>query len=179
MSAVKKYGYWIHSSKFTALTKFSNLFVNLVSFIVLARILTPTEFGVWGLFTTIFATIQTARISLIRSAFIRFMNQTGLEEHQSLQASAFAVSMIISLFIATLFLVLAPYVSNGLNAPGLDTMLRWGALTILVSTISSQCEMTLTATLNFKAVSFQYLVRQGAFLAVVCFYWFSGYKLTA
>ncbi|HUQ96846.1 MAG TPA: oligosaccharide flippase family protein, partial [Chitinophagaceae bacterium] len=128
---------------------------------------------------TIFATIQTARISLIRSAFIRFMNQTGPEEHQSLQASAFAVSMIISLFIAALFLVLAPYVSNGLNAPGLDTMLRWGALTILVSTISSQCEMTLTATLNFKAVSFQYLVRQGAFLAVVCFYWFSGYKLTA
>lgn len=179
MSAIKKYGYWIHSSKFTALTKFSNLFVNLVSFIVLARILTPTEFGVWGLFTTIYATIQTARISLIRSAFIRFMNQTGKEEHQSLQASAFAVSMMISIFIAICFLVLAPYMRDWLNAPGLDTMLRWCALTILVSTISSQCEMSLTATMNFKAVSYMYLFRQCSFLFVVCFYWLSGLKLTA
>src|SRR5215217_5031802 len=179
MSALKKYGYWIHSSKFTALTKFSNLFVNLVSFIVLARILTPTEFGVWGLFTTIFATIQTARISLIRSAFIRFMNQTGKEEHRSLQASAFAVSMMISVFIAACFLIVAPYVRDWLNAPGLDTMLRWCALTILVSTVSSQCEMSLTATMNFKAVSYQYLVRQCSFLLVVTFYWFSGWKLTA
>jgi O-antigen/teichoic acid export membrane protein len=179
MSALKRYGYWIHSSKFTALTKFSNLFVNLVSFIVLARILTPTEFGVWGLFTTIFATIQTARISLIRSAFIRFMNQTGKEEHQGLQASAFAVSLMISIFIALCFLVLAPYMQHWLNAPGLDTMLRWCALTILVSTISSQCEMSLTATMNFKAVSYQYLVRQSSFLLVVTFYWLSGLKLTA
>ena len=179
MSALKKYGYWIHSSKFTALTKFSNLFVNLVSFIVLARILTPTEFGVWGLFTTIFATIQTARISLIRSAFIRFMNQTDSAEHQSLQSSAFAVSLMISIFIAACFLILAPNMRDLLNAPGLDTMLRWCALTIMVSTISSQCEMSLTATMNFKAVSFQYLVRQLSFLAVVCIYWFSGLKLTA
>lgn len=179
MSAIKKYGYWIHSSKFTALTKFSNLFVNLVSFIVLARILTPTEFGVWGLFTTIYATIQTARISLIRSAFIRFMNQTSPEEHRSLQAAAFAVSMMISIFIAAFFLILSPYVSNWLNAPGLDTMLRWCALTILISTISSQCEMSLTATMNFKAVSQQYMVRQCSFLFIVTFYWLSGLKLTA
>jgi lipopolysaccharide exporter len=179
MSVTKKYSYWIHSSKFTALTKFSNLFVNLVSFIVLARVLTPTEFGVWGLFTTIFATIQTARISLIRSAFIRFMNQTDKEEHRNLQAAAFAVSMMISIFIAATFLILAPYVRDWLNAPGLDTMLRWCALTILVSTISSQCEMSLTATMNFKAVSYQYLVRQCSFLFVVTFYWFSGWKLTA
>src|SRR6476661_466719 len=155
MSVSKRYSFWIHSSKFTALNKFSNLFVNLVSFIVLARILTPTEFGVWGLFTTIFATIQTARISLIRNAFIRFMNQTEKVEHPGLQASAFVVSLMISVVIAVCFLVLAPYVRNWLNAPGLDTMLRWGALAILVNTILSQCEMSLTATMNFKAVSNQ------------------------
>lgn len=179
MSVTKKYGYWIHSSKFTALTKFSNLFVNLVSFIVLARVLTPIEFGVWGLFTTIFATIQTARISLIRSAFIRFMNQTDKEEHRFLQASAFAVSLMISVFIALCFVTLAPYIRDWLNAPGLDTMLRWCALTILISTVSSQCEMSLTATMNFKSVSYMYLFRQASFLAVVCFYWLSDLKLTA
>jgi O-antigen/teichoic acid export membrane protein len=62
------------------------------------------------------------------------------EEHRNLQASAFVVSMLISLFIAACFLFGAPYIRNGLNAPGLDTMLYWGALTILVSTISSHAK---------------------------------------
>jgi len=107
------------------------------------------------------------------------MNQTDKEEHQGLQAAAFAVSLALSIFIAACFVVLAPYVRNWLNAPGLDTMLYWGALSIIVSTISSQCEMSLTATMNFKAVSYQYLVRQSFFLFVVCFYWISHFKLTA
>jgi lipopolysaccharide exporter len=179
MSISKKYGYWIHSSKFTALTKFSNLFVNLLSFIVLARILTPTEFGVWGLFTMIFATVQTARISLIRSAFIRHMHQAGEGEYRNLQASAFVISMFISLFIALCFVALAPFLQERLHAPGLAVMLRWCALTILVSTISTQCEMSLTATSNFKAVSFLYLFRQLSFLIVICFYWHQGLQLTA
>ena len=84
MGAIKKYDYWIRSSKFTAITKFSSLFVHLVSFIVLARLLDPVTFGVYGLFTTINSNIQTSRISLIRNAFIRFMNQNGKEEHHSL-----------------------------------------------------------------------------------------------
>lgn len=178
MSTIKKYDYWIRSSKFTAITKFSSLFVHLISFIVLARLLDPITFGVYGLFTTINSNIQTSRISLIRSAFIRFMNQSGKEEHQSLQASAFAVSMAISVFLSICFLVFANQVAAWLNAPGLDIMLRWFALTMILSTVASQCEMTLTATMNFKAVSNMYLVRQGFFLAVICTYWFLGLKMT-
>ena len=178
MGTVKKYDYWIRSSKFTAITKFSSLFVHLVSFIVLARLLDPVTFGVYGLFTTINSNIQTSRISLIRNAFIRFMNQNGKEEHQSLQASAFAVSMFISVFFSICFLVFGSQVAAWLNAPGLDIMLRWFALTMIISTVASQCEMTLTATMNFKAVSNMYLVRQGFFLAVICTYYFLGWKMT-
>ncbi len=180
MSILKRYGYWIHSTKFTALTKFSNLFVNLLSFILLTRILTPAPaaFGVWALFTTIFATVETARISFMRNAFIRHVNQADDTEHQNLQAAAFVISIFISVFLAACFIVLAPVVRDGLNAPGLDIMLRWCALTILISTISSQCEMSLTAKSNFRAVSFMHLFRQLSFLAVISFYWIAGLKLT-
>ncbi len=179
MSASNKYGYWIHSSKFTALTKFSNLFINLLSFILLARLLDKTSFGVWGIFISMVSTIDTARISLIRNAFIRFMNQSSEGEHESLQASALVVSLAISAVLSVAFLLLAPYIAAWLNAPGLDVMLRWYAFTIFVSTILSQCEMSLTATMNFRSVSFIYIIRQGTLLVVIALYYFFHLSLSA
>ncbi len=174
----KKYHFWINSLKFSALTKVSSLVFNLLSFILLARMLGRTEYGVWGLFTTISATIFTARTSLVRNAFIRYMNQTGKEENKSLQASAFVVSLGITLFLAVIFLLFAPNIANLLNAPGLEVMLRWYALTMFVTTISSQCEMSLTATMNFKAVSFMYLGRQGFLFFIIVAYWLLQLPLT-
>jgi O-antigen/teichoic acid export membrane protein len=171
MKAPHKYAYWINSSKFSALNKVSNLIFNLISFILLARLLEPTAFGVWGLFITISATIYTARVSLIRSAFIRFMNQAGKDEHRNLQASALAISLCISLFFSLAFLLLAPHIAVWLNAPGLDTILYWYSFTMLINTIASQCEMSLTATANFKAVSYMYLARQGFMFLVIVIHW--------
>jgi len=174
----KKYDFWIHSVKFSALTKVSSLTFNLLSFILLARMLGRTEYGVWGLFTTISATIFTARTSLVRSAFIRYMNQTGKDENKSLQASAFVVSLSITILLAFVFFFFASNIANLLNAPGLEIMLRWYALTIFVTTINSQCEMSLTATMNFKSVSFMYLARQGSLFSVIVAYWLFNLPLT-
>ena len=164
MKLSKKYEFWIKSSKFSALNKVSALVFNLFSFMLLARLLHPTDFGVWGLFITLSATIYTARVSLVRNGFIRFMNQMGKEEHKSLQASALVVSLAITAFFSITFLLLAPNIAVWLNAPGLDTILYWYSLTMLIGTISSQCEMSLTATGNFKAISFMYIDPPGLYV---------------
>ena len=48
MSIFKKYSYWIHSGKYTAIQKFSVLGMGIVSFMLLTRVLGPEGFGVWG-----------------------------------------------------------------------------------------------------------------------------------
>ncbi|HWJ26741.1 MAG TPA: oligosaccharide flippase family protein [Flavisolibacter sp.] len=181
MKINKKYDYWIRSSKFTAITKFSNLFIGILLFMILARILghdNRAAFGVWGLFMTISSITETARISLIRNAYIRFMNQTEEHEHEGLQASAFVLRMLISVILAGAFFILSSKVAVWLNAPGMDLMLRWYALTLLINTIFAHCEMTLTAKMDFRGVSIMYVLRQCFLLAVIVIYWLFKLPIT-
>ncbi len=171
MSKKKGIDDWIRSSKFIALAKVYNIGINFVSFIILARILQPTDFGVWALFMTLVATIGTARISLIRSAYIRFRHQTKDYQREGLQASAFAMSMFITVVLSVLFVVMAPYIADWLNSPQLTTMLRLYPLMLFATTIFSQCEMALAAAANFRLISYMYMIRKGLFFLAVLFFW--------
>ena len=176
MKAAKKYSYWIQSSKFTAITKFSILFFGILSFIILARMLGPSDFGVWGLFMTISSITETARISLIRNAFIRFTNQTEKHEHAGLQASAFTLSFSVSIVLALCFFGLSNQIAIWLKAPGLDVMLRWYSLALLINTVFAHCEMTSVANMDFRSVTFMYVSRQIILLGIIVFCWL--FKIT-
>lgn len=172
MSIFKRYSYWIHSGKYTVIQKLSTLLIGIISFMLLARVLGPAGFGVWGLFLVISSITETARIALIKNAFIRFMHQTKEEEHGDLQGAAFMLSLSLSLILAVLFLLLASPVSYWLNAPELAIMLRWYALSILVSVLFSHFEMLLNAKMDFRGICWMYCVRQGLLLLLIGFYSF-------
>jgi O-antigen/teichoic acid export membrane protein len=171
MSIFKKYSYWIHSGKYTAIQKFSVLAMGIVSFMLLARILGPEGFGVWGLFLVISSITETARTALIRNAFIRFMNQTPEQEHGRLQSAALSLSLFISGILGLLFFALANPVAGWLNAPSLAGMLQWYAITLVVSVAFAHFEMLLNAKMDFKGVCWIYVVRQGLLVLLigVCF----------
>src|SRR5688572_18721922 len=102
MSVFNKYKYWIHSAKYTTIQKFAVLFIGILSFILLARILGPGGYGVWGLFMIISALTETARNALIRNAYIWFSHQHEEKEENKLQASAFVLSTLMSAALALL-----------------------------------------------------------------------------
>lgn len=179
MSIFKKYSYWIHSGKYTAIQKLSTLLMGIISFMFLARVLGPEGFGIWGLFLVISSITETARTALIRNAFIRFMHQTEEKEHGHLQAAAFVLSLSLSIVISILFILLSAPVSALLKAPSLAIMLNWYALTFLVTVIFAHCEMLLNAKMDFRGVCFMYCVRQGFLLLIFIVYFYLGKGLNA
>jgi hypothetical protein len=116
MNLFKKYSYWVHSGKYTAIQKFSVLGMGIVSFMLLTRSLEPAGFGVWGLFLTISGITEAARTALLRNGFIRFMHQTPESEHGKLQSASFMLSLWVSAGLAVLFFALAGAASMWLNA---------------------------------------------------------------
>jgi lipopolysaccharide exporter len=178
MSIFKKYSYWINSGKYTAIQKFSVLGMGIVSFVLLARVLGPAGFGVWGLFLTISSITETARTALIKNAFIRYMHQTKPEEHGRLQTAALVLSLCISIVLSAVFLLAAYPVAHWLKAPELANMLQWYALTLLVTVMFSQCEMLLNAKMDFRGVCWMYCMRQGLLLTLIAAYSFARWPLT-
>lgn len=179
MSIFKRYSYWIHSGKYTAIQKFSVLGMGIISFMLLARTLGPKGFGVWGLFMVISSTAETARIALIKNAFIRFMHQTDESEQDGLQSAAFALSASISGLLSLLFLLLSYQIAAWLKAPLLAGMLQWYALSLLVSVFFSHFEMLLNAKMDFRGICWMYCSRQGLLLVLIAVYVIFQFPLTA
>src|SRR5882762_9679393 len=161
MSIFKKYSYWVNSGKYTAIQKFSVLAMGIVSFMMLARVMEPAGFGVWGLFLVITSITETARTALIRNGFIRFMHQTEESEHGKLQSASLILSLWISLGLALFFLLLAAPMASWLKAAPLASMMRWYSLTVLITVLFSQEEMLLNAKMDFRGICWIYCIRQG------------------
>ncbi|MET0300207.1 MAG: oligosaccharide flippase family protein [Flavitalea sp.] len=179
MSVFKKYGYWINSGKFTAIQKLSTLLMGIASFSLLARVLGPDSFGVWGLFLTISAILETARTALVRNAYIRFVNQVETEhEKTGLQAAAFMMSFFVSLVLAAIFLLLGDWVSGLLKAPLLRILLYWYCVTILISCVFSHFEIILNARLNFAAICWMYCIRQAFLVGALLLLFLTDTKIT-
>jgi lipopolysaccharide exporter len=170
MNLFKKYSYWVHSGKYTAIQKFSVLGMGIISFMMLTRSLEPAGFGVWGLFLTISGMTEVARTALLKNGFIRFMNQTPESEHGKLQSASFILSLWVSVALAILFFALAGAASKWLNAGPLATMLRWYALTVLLTVFFSQAEMLLNAKMDFRGVCWIYVIRQGLLVGLIGIY---------
>ncbi len=179
MSVGKKYHYWISSGQYTGIQKLVTLLAGIISFMMLARILGPSGFGVWGLFLTISAIIETARTALVKNAFIRFSGQ--LEERESdagLQGGAFLLSLVISLCWAVVLVSAAAVISHLLNAPELKSMLLWYAGTILISVFFTHFEILMNAKMNFKALCWMFCVRQGTLLLLIFVFFTTGTTIT-
>jgi len=167
MSPFKRYGHLIQSGIYTAIQKVATLLIGILSFMLLARMLGPAGYGVWGLFMVISSIAETSRTALTRNAFIRFMHQSPPGQQPSIQGAALALSFFISAAMGLLFFVASYMLSFWNVTPELSELLRWYALIILVSSFFSSMEMLLNSKLDFKAICWMYCVRQGLFMILV------------
>jgi len=178
MNLFKKYSYWVDSGKYTAIQKFSVLGMGIVSFMMLTRSLEPKGFGVWGLFLTISGITEAARTALLRNGFIRFMHQTPESEHGKLQSASLLLSLWVSGSLAVLFFALAGAASAWLHAGPLAVMLRWYALTVLLTVLFSQAEMLLNAKMDFRGVCWIFVIRQGLLVGFIGIYMIARWTIS-
>ena len=63
-------GYWIRSGAYTILQRSSMLLFGVGSFMLLVRMLSKEDFGVWSLFLSVATLFEVARNGLIQNALI-------------------------------------------------------------------------------------------------------------
>ena len=72
--------------------KLFSIILGMLSFMLLARVFDPEDFGVWGLFVIISSIIETCRNALVKNGYIRFINSTVQEERPVVEAAALFIN---------------------------------------------------------------------------------------
>jgi len=129
----------------SSIKSFSNQGIQFVVGIVLARLLTPREFGLIGMITVFIAISQTFINSGFSSALIRKKNCT-----QADYSTVFYFNILIGALLFLLLYVLAGPISDFYNEPQLKWLVRVLALDLIIGSITLIQGTTLVKRIDFK-----------------------------
>lgn len=138
----------LNSVKWAAIEKFSLQGIQFVISIILARLLTPGDFGVIGMLAIFISISQTFIDSGFTTALIRKIDRC--EEDFS---TSFIVNSAISLVVVLVLFFASPFIASFYGMPILEPILRVQSVTLIVYALMAVQLTKLTIELNFKAIA--------------------------
>jgi lipopolysaccharide exporter len=136
---------------------------------ILVRVFSHTEMGIWALFLTFTSIFEATKSGLLKNAHVRYVSSSNVEEEKVVIASS---SLIINLIVSLVFIVFivffSGWISVQLNAgTALSSVLLWFIPGILSMIFFSHLEAIQQSFLDFKGIFAGYLVRQSTFFILI------------
>jgi len=138
----------IKGTVWTIIQQWTNKFVSLITFTLLARLLEPKSFGLIALSGTFLAFIQ---LFLDQGFTTAIVQRKDLEkEHLD---TAFWTNVGIAIFMTAITLTSAEVVADFFREPNLAPVIRWLSLSFLISSFSGVQNAIFTKRLDFKSLA--------------------------
>ena len=138
----------VNGAIWTGVEKFSRQAVQFVIGIILARVLSPDDFGVIGMLAIFIAIAQTFTDSGLSSALIQKKDRTEVD-----CSTIFFFSIGVGVLFYLLLYATAPLIADFYNMPILTDVTRVVALSIILSGMTAVQNARLTIDLRFRTLS--------------------------
>lgn len=125
--------------------RFSVQGVQFFIMIIMARLLTPEDYGLIGMLAIFLAVAQSLIDSGFSQALIRKQNRTEKDN-----STVFYFNIVVSSFLYILFFISAPYVSAFYNTPELSSIMRVISLGVVINSLAVVQRAQYTINIDFK-----------------------------
>lgn len=129
----------------SAVERFSVQGVQFLIMIVMARLLTPHDYGLIGMLAIFIAVAQSLIDSGFSQALIRKQDRTEADNN-----TVFYFNIVVSILLYLIFYVLAPLVADFYNTPQLCLVMRVVCLSIIFNSLAVVQRALLTIKIDFK-----------------------------
>jgi len=168
--------YWVRSVSYSSLVGLTPVGIGFIVFLALVRMLNTEEFGIWALFQITITLIESSRQALLHNGTIKFLS---IDENKNRIKCA---SLIINLLYGVIFSILLQlvnflYVTTSQDRVLLEMLSIYG-ITVIIQSFFVHSNILLVFKLNFKAIFFINLIRQGSFGLIVIFYFYTDSKIS-
>lgn len=119
--------------------------ISILVTLLLARFLTPEDFGLIAMMSVFLALGQTLTDSGLSQALIRQKNVT-----QADYSTAFYANIVLGLISYSLLFAIAPWVASFYETPALSLLIRVASLTVIISSFQVVQVAHFTRVLDFK-----------------------------
>ncbi len=146
----------VHGVIWSAIERFSVQFIQLLVQILIARILTPEDFGVIGMLAIFLALAQSFIDSGFSNALIRKTDRTEVDN-----STVFYFNIVVGLISYAILFLAAPWIARFYETPILTPITRFIALGVFFNSLTIVQRAILTARVDFKTQA------KASFVAVV------------
>ena len=129
----------------STLERFSVQGIQFVVMIIMARMLTPNDYGLVGMLTVFIAVSQSLVDSGFSQALIRKQNRTETDN-----STVFYFNLFVGLFLYGVLFVAAPLIADFYNEPQLISITRVIGLSVLFNSLVVVQRALLTIQIDFK-----------------------------
>lgn len=158
----------------TALQKYSTMFITFISGIILARLLTPYDYGCIGMLSIFMALAETFINGGFGSALIQKKNPT-----QEDYSTIFWFNIGMSVVMYAVLYVSAPAIARFYDIPLLCDVLRVQGLVLFIYALNVIQRNQLRKKLNFKVLSIVTIITSVTSLAVTIYMAYKGFGVWA
>lgn len=159
---------------YTAISKYSNVFISILITAILARLLTPQEFGLIAIVMVFISFFQLLSDFGIGPAIIQNKALTKSDVQ-----SIFTFSILISIILAYLFYLVAPLISSFYKEPQLENITKLLSLAVLFFSFNVVPRAINLKKFRFKQVGIIAVIVQIITGALAILFAFMGYSYYA
>lgn len=158
----------------TALQRYSTIFIQFISGIILARLLTPYDYGCIGMLNIFMMLAQTFIDSGFGSALIQ-----KKQPSQTDYSSIFWWNIGMSVVMYVILFVAAPAIAQFYNIPMLSQVLRVQGIVLFIYAFNIIQQNQLRKSLNFKLISIVTIITSFIALSVTIWMAYRGFGVWA
>ena len=160
---------------YTALSKYSDVVISIFIGAILARLLTPEEFGIVAIVSVFISFFNLLSSFGISAAVVQNKSLTDNDI-----SSIFSLSIVFGLFLSTIFFLGAPFIASFYNKPILINLARLMALAILIDSLTVVPNAIVLKKLRFKELGIITIIVRiisGVTAVILAYSGFSYYAL--
>ena len=129
----------------SSIERFSVQGLQFIIMIIMARILSPRDYGLVGMLTIFIAISQSLIDSGFSQALIRKQNRTNIDN-----STVFFFNILIGIILYVIFFLIAPYVSLFYHTTELTLLMRVISIGVIFNSLAIVQRALFTIDLNFK-----------------------------
>src|SRR5690625_2750195 len=172
MASLKKKA--VTGTLWVAVERFGSTGIELLVFVILARLLTPADFGLIAMVIAFFAIAQTFVDSGMGQALIRKKEITEAD-----RSTIFWFNMAISIILYILLYISAPYIASFYSEPILTSITRVMGVSVIFFGLGIAQRAELTQRMDFKRQTFAELIAVLLTSIIAVYLAYKGYGVWA
>lgn len=169
--------YWIRSGTLTLLERFSTQAFNLVSIMILFRVLSKENMGVFAIFSSIFTILEVGKSGLLQNAFVKYLTTANDNNYKKISTASLVLNILTTAFIVIVLLLIAKPISLKYDALILKELLElycWNTIALIPFL---QFTFTQQANLDFRGIFWSNFWRYGIYFLYIVIFFIIGWTI--